>query len=67
MSQRQNLKIRKFADSRREKVKKKNENHCKTVIFQLIQMKFGTQIRNQNRHNLKLFLEEIKIKIFKFY
>ena len=45
----------------------KNENHCKTVIFQWIQMKFGTQIWNQNRHNLKLFLEEIKIKILKFY
>ena len=37
----------------------KNENLCKTVIFQWIQMKFRTQIRNQNRNNLKLFLEEI--------
>ena len=31
MSQRQNLKIRKFADSREGE---KNENLCKTVIFQ---------------------------------
>ena len=37
----------------------KNENLCKTVIFQWIRMKFRTQIRNQNRNNLTLFLEEI--------
>ena len=36
-----------------------NENLCKTVIFQWIRMKFRTQIRNQNRNNLTLFLEEI--------
>ena len=42
----------------REKMKK-NENLCKTVIFQWIQMKFRTQTRNQNRNILKLFLEEI--------
>ena len=38
---------------------KKNENLCKTIIFQWIRMKFRTQIRNQNRNNLTLFLEEI--------
>ena len=58
MSQRQNLKIRKFADSYKREGEK-NENLCKTAIFQWIQMKFRTQIRIQNRNNLKLFLEEI--------
>ena len=38
---------------RREKVKKKTKINCKTVIFQWIQMKFRTKIRNQKRNNLR--------------
>ena len=42
----------------REKVKK-TKIFVKQSFFNGIQMKFRTQIRNQNRNNLKVFLEEI--------
>ena len=50
----------------REKVKK-TKIFVKQSFFNEFQMKFRTQIRNQNRNNLKSFLEEnLKFRFLKF-